>query len=153
MATKLFYCSFCGKNNNEVQKIIAGPRVYICNECVSLCQDIINEEDETLSLEKKNPLAAKILQLITSNLASFLTEPIAISDELLAKQFNTDEKQINKAIAFLKKNNMIIVIPIVEGLKGYMTYDKSIDVIQTRIDKIKKVRVDVLLHKSTKIKF
>lgn len=86
-------------------------------------------------------------------MAPFLTEPIAISDELLAQQFNTDEKQINKAIAFLKKNKMIIVISIVEGLKGYITYDKSINVIQTRIDKIKKVRVDVLLHKSTKIKF
>ena len=41
---KLLYCSFCGKNQNEVRKLIAGPSVYICNECVDLCNDIIKEE-------------------------------------------------------------------------------------------------------------
>ena len=35
------YCSFCGKNQNEVRKLIAGPTVYICDECVDLCTDII----------------------------------------------------------------------------------------------------------------
>jgi len=43
---KLLYCSFCGKNQNEVKKLIAGPSVYVCNECVDLCNDIIREEDE-----------------------------------------------------------------------------------------------------------
>ncbi|MGO1343796.1 ATP-dependent Clp protease ATP-binding subunit ClpX [Chromohalobacter japonicus] len=41
---KLLYCSFCGKNQNEVHKLIAGPSVYICDECVDLCNDIIREE-------------------------------------------------------------------------------------------------------------
>jgi len=41
---KLLFCSFCGKNQNEVRKLIAGPSVYICNECVDLCNDIIQEE-------------------------------------------------------------------------------------------------------------
>ncbi len=41
---KLLYCSFCGKNQNEVRKLIAGPSVYICDECVDLCNDIIREE-------------------------------------------------------------------------------------------------------------
>ena len=41
---KLLFCSFCGKNQNEVRKLIAGPSVYICNECVDLCNDIIKEE-------------------------------------------------------------------------------------------------------------
>ncbi len=41
---KLLYCSFCGKNQNEVRKLIAGPSVYICNECIDLCNDIIKEE-------------------------------------------------------------------------------------------------------------
>ncbi|QCI20602.1 ATP-dependent protease ATP-binding subunit ClpX [Buchnera aphidicola (Brachycaudus cardui)] len=41
---KLLYCSFCGKNQKEVQKLIAGPTVYICNECIRLCNDILNEE-------------------------------------------------------------------------------------------------------------
>ena len=41
---KLLYCSFCGKSQNEVRKLIAGPSVFICDECVDLCNDIIHEE-------------------------------------------------------------------------------------------------------------
>jgi ATP-dependent Clp protease ATP-binding subunit ClpX len=41
------YCSFCGKNQHEAKKLIAGPSVYICNECVDLCQDIVKEETQT----------------------------------------------------------------------------------------------------------
>lgn len=41
---QLLYCSFCGKSQHEVQKLIAGPSVFVCNECVSLCNDIIREE-------------------------------------------------------------------------------------------------------------
>ena len=41
------YCSFCGKSQHEVRKLIAGPNVFICNECVELCMDIIHEEDKT----------------------------------------------------------------------------------------------------------
>nr|VFJ51573.1 MAG: ATP-dependent Clp protease ATP-binding subunit ClpX [Candidatus Kentron sp. FM]VFJ56270.1 MAG: ATP-dependent Clp protease ATP-binding subunit ClpX [Candidatus Kentron sp. FM]VFK09006.1 MAG: ATP-dependent Clp protease ATP-binding subunit ClpX [Candidatus Kentron sp. FM] len=42
----LLYCSFCGKTQHEVRKLIAGPAVFICNECVDLCNDIIREEEE-----------------------------------------------------------------------------------------------------------
>ncbi len=42
--TKLSYCSFCGKSQQEVKKLIAGPDVYICDECIALCDDIIHEE-------------------------------------------------------------------------------------------------------------
>ena len=38
---KLLFCSFCGKNQNEVRKLIAGPSVYICNECIDLCNDCL----------------------------------------------------------------------------------------------------------------
>lgn len=41
---KLLYCSFCGKSQNEVRKLIAGPAVYVCDECVELCNDIIKDE-------------------------------------------------------------------------------------------------------------
>ena len=41
---KKLFCSFCGKNQSEVKKLIAGPSVYICDECVSLCNDIIKED-------------------------------------------------------------------------------------------------------------
>ena len=43
-ADKKLFCSFCGKNQSEVKKLIAGPSVYICDECVSLCNDIIKED-------------------------------------------------------------------------------------------------------------
>ncbi|WP_217519210.1 ATP-dependent protease ATP-binding subunit ClpX [Vibrio metschnikovii] len=43
-SSKLLYCSFCGKSQHEVRKLIAGPSVYICDECVDLCNDIIREE-------------------------------------------------------------------------------------------------------------
>tara|TARA_B100000575_G_scaffold153033_1_gene122094 strand:- start:586 stop:1890 length:1305 start_codon:yes stop_codon:yes gene_type:complete len=46
---KLLYCSFCGKSQNEVRKLIAGPSVFICDECVDLCNDIIQEELEERS--------------------------------------------------------------------------------------------------------
>ena len=46
---KLLYCSFCGKSQHEVKKLIAGPSVFICDECVDLCNDIIKEEVQNLS--------------------------------------------------------------------------------------------------------
>jgi len=48
---KLLYCSFCGKSQHEVRKLIAGPSVFICDECVELCNDIIREEMEEKSSE------------------------------------------------------------------------------------------------------
>jgi ATP-dependent Clp protease ATP-binding subunit ClpX len=45
-AEKLLYCSFCGKSQHEVKKLIAGPSVFICDECIDLCNDIIREEIE-----------------------------------------------------------------------------------------------------------
>lgn len=49
---KLLYCSFCGKSQHEVRKLIAGPSVYICDECVELCNDIIREEVKELPGKK-----------------------------------------------------------------------------------------------------
>ncbi|TNF97886.1 MAG: ATP-dependent Clp protease ATP-binding subunit ClpX [Gammaproteobacteria bacterium] len=48
---KLLYCSFCGKSQHEVRKLIAGPSVFICDECVELCNDIIREEMEEKTSE------------------------------------------------------------------------------------------------------
>ena len=44
---KVLYCSFCGKSQHEVKKLIAGPSVFICDECIELCNDIIREEGAT----------------------------------------------------------------------------------------------------------
>ncbi len=48
------YCSFCGKSQHEVRKLIAGPTVFICDECVELCNDIIREETKSALVSKKD---------------------------------------------------------------------------------------------------
>jgi len=66
---KLLYCSFCGKSQHEVRKLIAGPSVFICDECVELCNDIIREEVEekhaTSGSEQINlPTPKEILEIL-----------------------------------------------------------------------------------------
>ena len=55
-SNKLLHCSFCGKNQNEVNKLIAGPSVFICDECVDLCNEIISDELEEKSLKSRKNL-------------------------------------------------------------------------------------------------
>ncbi|MBL6904123.1 MAG: ATP-dependent Clp protease ATP-binding subunit ClpX [Pseudomonadales bacterium] len=60
---KLLYCSFCGKSQHEVRKLIAGPSVFVCDECVDLCNDIIREEiqeKDTETTARKLPIPAEI---------------------------------------------------------------------------------------------
>ncbi len=75
---KILYCSFCGKGQNEVRKLIAGPSVFICEECVDLCNNIIDEElndsvsDQELNLYKpkeikyKKGVLAKYAKVVSS---------------------------------------------------------------------------------------
>ncbi|MBX2834069.1 MAG: ATP-dependent Clp protease ATP-binding subunit ClpX [Micavibrio sp.] len=60
------YCSFCGKSQHEVRKLIAGPNVFVCNECVELCMDIIREEDKTQLVRdgESVPTPAEIKQIL-----------------------------------------------------------------------------------------
>ncbi|UDF34956.1 UNVERIFIED_ORG: ATP-dependent Clp protease ATP-binding subunit ClpX [Shinella sp. XGS7] len=51
---KVLYCSFCGKSQHEVRKLIAGPTVFICDECVELCMDIIREENKTSMVKSRD---------------------------------------------------------------------------------------------------
>jgi len=55
-SSKILYCSFCGKSQHEVRKLIAGPSVFICDECVELCNDIIREELEEKSQSARSAL-------------------------------------------------------------------------------------------------
>jgi len=65
---KLLYCSFCGKSQHEVKKLIAGPSVFICDECVDLCNDIIKEEIQSLNdiktTEKELPSPQEISKIL-----------------------------------------------------------------------------------------
>jgi ATP-dependent Clp protease ATP-binding subunit ClpX len=60
---KLLYCSFCGKSQHEVRKLIAGPSVFICDECVDLCNDIISEEVQESDVESPSGSLPKPLEI------------------------------------------------------------------------------------------
>jgi ATP-dependent Clp protease ATP-binding subunit ClpX len=60
------YCSFCGKSQHEVRKLIAGPTVFICDECVELCNDIIREETKSALVRTRDgvPTPAEICKVL-----------------------------------------------------------------------------------------
>jgi ATP-dependent Clp protease ATP-binding subunit ClpX len=60
---KLLYCSFCGKSQHEVRKLIAGPSVFICDECVDLCNDIISEEVQESDVESPSGSLPKPVEI------------------------------------------------------------------------------------------
>ena len=67
-SNKLLYCAFCGKSQNEVKKLIAGPSVYICDECIELCDDILQEEvTETTSTATTTPTTTTTTVIPTSS--------------------------------------------------------------------------------------
>ena len=64
---KLLYCSFCGKSQHEVKKLIAGPSVFICDECIELCNDIIREEVHTAEVKNAKsdlPVPQEICEIL-----------------------------------------------------------------------------------------
>jgi len=66
---KILYCSFCGKSQNEVKKLIAGPSVFVCDECVDLCNDIIREE-----IQETDQVASEINLPTPKEISAFLDE-------------------------------------------------------------------------------
>ena len=59
----ILYCSFCGKSQHEVRKLIAGPTVFICDECVELCMDIIKEESKDTFVKHQDGLPVSYTHL------------------------------------------------------------------------------------------
>ena len=70
------YCSFCGKSQHEVRKLIAGPTVFICDECVELCMDIIREETKSAGLKSSDgvPSPKEICEVLDLSLIH-ISEP------------------------------------------------------------------------------
>src|SRR5712672_3525885 len=60
------YCSFCGKSQHELRKLIAGPTVHICNECVELCMDIVGEENKSSLMKSRDgiPKPKEIIKIL-----------------------------------------------------------------------------------------
>jgi ATP-dependent Clp protease ATP-binding subunit ClpX len=123
-SASLLRCSFCGKNQNEVKKLIAGPGVYICDECIDLCTDIIEEEK---GREDKQSTQFKVPKPI--EIKAFLDEYVIGQDsakKALAVAVHNHYKRINnigkgrkKEDIEISKSNILLVGPTGSG-KTYL---------------------------------
>jgi ATP-dependent Clp protease ATP-binding subunit ClpX len=114
---KLLYCSFCGKSQHEVRKLIAGPSVFVCDECVDLCNDIIREEIQ----EKDSDSGARKLP-IPEEIKSTLDEYVIGQDsakKVLAVAVYNHYKRLNydksSQDVELGKSNILMVGPTGTG--------------------------------------
>ena len=115
---KLLFCSFCGKNQNEVKKLIAGPSVYICDECVSLCNDIIKEDLESKEAENSDTKKLPIPEEINSFLNDYVIGQEDAKKTLSVAVYNHYKKLQNMDVdseVELGKSNILLLGPTGSG--------------------------------------
>ncbi|MBF9061262.1 ATP-dependent Clp protease ATP-binding subunit ClpX [Rhodobacterales bacterium HKCCSP123] len=105
------YCSFCGKSQHEVRKLIAGPTVFICDECVELCMDIIREETKTAGLKSTDgvPSPLEICQVLDDYVIGQ-----AHAKRVLSVAVHNHYKRLNhagKSDIELAKSNILLIGP------------------------------------------
>jgi ATP-dependent Clp protease ATP-binding subunit ClpX len=109
-------CSFCGKSQNEVKKLIAGPTVYICNECIDICNEIISDDQQAESVASRPPLPKP------GEIRAFLDEYV-IGQEETKKQLAVAVYQHYKRIELarrradveIQKSNIVLIGPTGTG--------------------------------------
>src|SRR3989304_676064 len=110
---RLLYCSFCGKSQHEVRKLIAGPSVFICDECVELCNDIIREEIQDKSAVgdgKRLPTPREIKKILDEYvIAQDLAKKIL--SVAVYNHYKRLEPGIKKADVELAKSNVLLIGP------------------------------------------
>ncbi|WP_417726377.1 ATP-dependent Clp protease ATP-binding subunit ClpX [Roseovarius sp.] len=105
------YCSFCGKSQHEVRKLIAGPTVFICDECVELCMDIIREETKTAGLKSSEGIPAP------RDICKVLDDYVigqARAKKVLSVAVHNHYKRLNnsgKSDIELSKSNILLIGP------------------------------------------
>jgi len=105
------FCSFCGKNQSEVRKLIAGPAVYICDECIQLCSEIIEEESE-----KDSPATDRILtpKEIKEKLDGYVIEQESAKKVLSVAVYNHYKRldsSFNSGDVEIQKSNILLIGP------------------------------------------
>ncbi len=109
----ILYCSFCGKSQHEVKKLIAGPTVFICDECVELCMDIIKEEkkDSFVKNQEGVPTPQEICKVLDDYVIgqTYAKEVLSVAVHNHYKRLN-NESMGNKDIE-LSKSNILLVGP------------------------------------------
>jgi ATP-dependent Clp protease ATP-binding subunit ClpX len=103
------FCSFCGKNQKEVKKLIAGPAVYICDECIQLCSEIIEEENDKDTTEFDNLIAPREIKTM---LDEYVIEQDAAKKVLAVAVYNhykrLDSSVKNDDVEITKSNILLI---------------------------------------------
>jgi ATP-dependent Clp protease ATP-binding subunit ClpX len=109
----ILYCSFCGKSQHEVRKLIAGPTVFICDECVELCMDIIKEENKSSITKHQDgvPTPKEICTVLDEYVIGqpFAKEVLSVAVHNHYKRLNHENKN-NKEVE-LSKSNILLVGP------------------------------------------
>ena len=109
----ILYCSFCGKSQHEVRKLIAGPTVFICDECVELCMDIIKEEsnDSVVKNQEGVPTPQEICEVLNDYVIgqTYAKEVLSVAVHNHYKRLNHISKS-NKDVE-LSKSNILLVGP------------------------------------------
>jgi ATP-dependent Clp protease ATP-binding subunit ClpX len=113
---KLLYCSFCGKSQHEVRKLIAGPSVFVCDECVELCNDIIREEmqDKTTTGGDKLPKPQEINEVLNEYVIGQNRAKRVLSVAVY-NHYKRLEVQGKKDEVELSKSNILLIGPTGSG--------------------------------------
>ena len=109
----ILYCSFCGKSQHEVKKLIAGPTVFICDECVELCMDIFKEETKSSLFKNEEgvPTPSEICKVLNDYVIgqNYAKEVLSVAVHNHYKRLNHESKS-NKDLE-LSKSNVLLVGP------------------------------------------
>lgn len=113
---ELLRCSFCGKSQNEVKKLIAGPSVYICNECIDICNEIINDDEQAETVTTRNQLPKP------QEIKTFLDEYVIGQDETkkrlsvaVYQHYKRIEMAKRRTDVELQKSNILLIGPTGTG--------------------------------------